>query len=225
MAMLVCLLLVFFAPYLSREARGHGVRADASAARKAPVSAISEADQAAVASPPDRSAGVASPSGRAATVHVDMSPLERAEAAYRARRYEVALEQFGLVAATDDHPLAWLRIGNIWHRQGQVAMAMDAYGRARDAAARVGQKRGLRERAIMNIALLSLDQAQRALDAAGDRVGAPDNRRWHAEVELRLHELLDSIVGGASGEQHVLSQAVAPRVAGDPAERPGARRR
>ncbi|MEZ5660987.1 MAG: hypothetical protein R3E83_21480 [Burkholderiaceae bacterium] len=176
--------------------------------------------------PADGSAGGRGAGLASEAIRVDMSPMERAEAAYRARRYDVALEHFGMVAASEDHPLAWLRIANIWHRQGQVAMAMDAYGRARDAAARLGQQHGLRERAIMNIALLSLDQAQRALDAAGAVVTAPENRRWQAEVQLRLHELLDSLAGTTGGEQQVLSQmesgsaARAPRESGSAARAP-----
>lgn len=121
------------------------------------------------------------------------SPLELGEAAYRARRYDAAMEQFGVAAAAHDHPFAWLRIGNIWHRRGQVALAMHAYGRARDAAAALGQQRGVRERAVMNIALLSLDQARQALDALGQSAGSDAERRWRTEVGIRLRDLLDQV--------------------------------
>ncbi len=70
-------------------------------------------------------------------------------------------------------------------------MAMDAYGRARDSAAALGQVRGLRERAIMNIGLLSLEQARRALVAVGPAGGA--DPRWQREMQFRLGELGDAL--------------------------------
>lgn len=144
---------------------------------------------------------------------LEAQPLELAEAAYRARRYDEALDRFGLLAAGSDHPFAWLRIGNIWHRRGQVAMAMDAYGRARDSAAALGHVRGLRERAIMNIGLLSLEQARRALVAVGPVSGA--DPRWQREMQLRLAEL-----GDALGAPQVAAEAASAPVIQERGPRP-----
>ncbi len=119
----------------------------------------------------------------------DDPTLQRAEINYRARRLTAAMEQFGMIAALNDHPFAWLRVGNILHRRGDVVGALDAYRRAHQAAGRERRYAPLGARAMMNQALLGLDQAQAALDAL---TGAPARQAtspWIAEVRTRLDEL------------------------------------
>lgn len=115
--------------------------------------------------------------------------MQGAELNYRARRYDVALEQFGVIAAMQDHPFAWLRIGNIWHRRGEVGQAFDAYTRARDAASTSQRLSGLRDRATMNLALLGLDQAQIAVEEMHTARAAAPSQQWQQEVAARLDEL------------------------------------
>lgn len=75
---------------------------------------------------------------------IDQATIDRllgeAESAYRAGRWGQALESFKAVTAFDaDNPQAWLRIGNLNHRRGQLLAAASAYRRAAtNAAARGG---------------------------------------------------------------------------------------
>ena len=134
----------------------------------------------------NRDAGIG-PSDRAGLL-LDQAPLEHAESLYKARRYDEAMSAFGVLAATEDHPFAWLRIGNIWHRRGDVPMALDAYVRAQSRGQQTSSDERLAVRATMNIVLLALDQAQIALEALGKNPGAPSDP-WAREIVLRMEEL------------------------------------
>lgn len=119
--------------------------------------------------------------------------LQTAEFNYRARRLSAAMEQFGMIAAMQDHPFAWLRVGNICHRRGDASGALDAYQRAAKSASRSSEYAELGHRAIMNQALLGLDQAQLALESLGMKsTGVADNL-WVDEIQLRLEELSAAI--------------------------------
>ncbi len=129
----------------------------------------------------------------------EQATLQKAEANYRARRLDAAMEQFGMIAAMDNHPFAWLRIGNICHRRGDVSGAFDAYQRARASASGAERFAELQARAVMNLALLGLDQAQVALED----LGLPDRQRasgrWVDEVRLRLDELAGTLTEPQAG--------------------------
>ena len=119
--------------------------------------------------------------------------LEAAEFNYRARRLSAAMEQFGMVAAMEDHPFAWLRVGNICHRRGDASGALDAYQRAANAAAKSPEFAALGHRAVMNQALLGLDQAQSALETLGMNSPGGGDAKWIEEMQLRLQELSAAI--------------------------------
>lgn len=119
--------------------------------------------------------------------------LQTAEFNYRARRLGAAMEQFGMIAAMQDHPFAWLRVGNICHRRGDAGGALEAYQRAAKAAARSPEFADLGHRAIMNQALLGLDQAQLALESLGMKAGGTADNQWVDEMQLRLEELSAAI--------------------------------
>jgi len=121
--------------------------------------------------------------------------LQQAEFNYRARRLSAAMEQFGMLAAMHDHPFAWLRIGNICHRRGDASGALDAYQRAARAASRSAEFDDLGQRAIMNQALLGLDQTQLALEALGLRAAVQADKGWMGEMQLRLEELSAAMPG------------------------------
>lgn len=62
--------------------------------------------------------------------------LGEAEASYQAGRWAQAMEAFRAVTAFDAaNPSAWLRIGNLHHRRGQLLAAASAYRKAAGAAA------------------------------------------------------------------------------------------
>jgi hypothetical protein len=93
--------------------------------------------------------------------------LERAEADYQARRDEAARLGFeAVVAAQGVSAQAWLRLGNLHQRAGHDAAAMVAYRNASvpreatDAAERLA-----RGKALLNLAMLALGEATRALEA------------------------------------------------------------
>lgn len=121
--------------------------------------------------------------------------LEKAEINYRARRLSAAMEQFGMVAAMQDHPFAWLRVGNICHRRGDVTGAFDAYKRAQIAASQSERFADLRDRAVMNLALLGLDQAQVALEQINASGAGKASATWVTEVRTRIGELSDAMPG------------------------------
>lgn len=65
--------------------------------------------------------------------------LGEAEASYQAGRWAQAMEAFRAVTAFDAaNPFAWLRIGNLHHRRGQLLAAASAYRKAAGTAASQG---------------------------------------------------------------------------------------
>ncbi len=122
--------------------------------------------------------------------------LSQAESNYQAGRYVHAIEQFGMVAAMNNHPLAWLRIGNVWHRRGNAAMALDAYRRASELSATSEQHRKLWSRAMMNMTLLGIDQARQAVVALGPAQKETASAQWASEIRTRIQELQRALPGG-----------------------------
>lgn len=117
---------------------------------------------------------------------LDQELLRRAETSYQRGRFEIAREQFGLVAAMNNHPFAWLRIGNIWHRQGRSSMAIDAYTRAQRSAGAIDGHQGIAQRAQKNLTLLGLALADRSLRAVGGGATGSAGNRWKNEVRRRV---------------------------------------
>ena len=126
-------------------------------------------------------------------MRVDKELLRRAEASYQRGRFEIARDQFGLIAAMNNYPFAWLRIGNIWHRQGRSSMAIDAYSRARQSAGAVDGHQGIAQRAQKNLALLGLALTDRSLRAIGAGAVGSGADRWTIEVRRRLVRLEASL--------------------------------
>jgi tetratricopeptide (TPR) repeat protein len=88
--------------------------------------------------------------------------LAEAEAAYQAERWTQALESFKAVTAFDaDNAQAWLRIGNLHHRRGQLLAAAGAYRKAAGDA-----RPEQRAKALVNLASVNLELATAALDDA-----------------------------------------------------------
>ncbi len=142
----------------------------------------------------DAQLGMAEPMAGAASG----DSLQAAEFHYRARRFDQALEHFGMIAAMQDHPFAWLRVGNIWHRRGQVGRAFDAYLRVDQAAGVASRFSALRDRAAMNRALLGIDQAQLVVEEMRMAKISVPSRQWQHEVLTRLDELREAFPNDAT---------------------------
>ncbi len=112
----------------------------------------------------DRKASSAAVQPTAGTV--DDTTVERllaqAEDAYDGARWGQALESFKAVTTFDpDNSQAWLRIGNLHQRRGQLLAAASAYRKAGSAA------RGeARLKALVNLASVNLELAGAALESA-----------------------------------------------------------
>jgi len=133
------------------------------------------------------SIGIGAPSSKArrsAPPEAAALLLREAEEAYRARRWDIALEAFRRVVALDsEHAGAWLRIGNLHHRRSQWLSAASAYRKAADRAARDGAApepgsavsgnpssdvglRDIQAKALLNLASVNLEMAEAALTQA-----------------------------------------------------------
>lgn len=89
--------------------------------------------------------------------------LAEGESEYRARRIAQALESFRQVAEIDpSNALAWLRIGNLHQQLGEFAPAAAAY-RMAAGTVDLDRWREVRDKALLNLALLGLDEADAAL--------------------------------------------------------------
>lgn len=116
--------------------------------------------------------------------------LRDAETAYHNARYDAAMAGFAMVAAMQNEPFAWLRIGNIWHRRGQSAMAMDAYTRAVQTGGASDLTMGIAQRASKNLVLLGLSLAELSAQRLD---GRKTPGQWEREIQRRLARLESSI--------------------------------
>lgn len=117
-----------------------------------------------------------------------------AEAAYREGRHHEAFAAWSkAAAAAPQDARAWLRLGNLWQRAGDLQRASQAYRTALE-----GQPEEARARAALNLALLGLAQAGGALRSL-------DAQRL--PIELRpLARLLDQQLEAA----RAAADAIAP---------------
>lgn len=143
--------------------------------------------------------------------------LVEAEAAYAEGHWSSALEAFTAVSAVDPaNAFAWLRIGNLHHRQGQLQAAGDAYrragGNAAHGATRAAESIEIRQtriKALINLASVEVELASAALDqAAALGLTAPVSAEQAATagaVQEQIRSLTDRIgrapeaIGGAGG--------------------------
>ena len=91
--------------------------------------------------------------------------LDEAESTYRSRNGPQAMDAYATLLEIDPSNLhAWLRVGNLYQQAERHDDAMAAY---RQATASLPQTRAdfdTRGKALANIALIGIEQAQRALD-------------------------------------------------------------
>lgn len=91
--------------------------------------------------------------------------LREAEALYRDRQFAVALHAYGTLVGMDPSlARAWLRLGNLHQQAGREDEALDAYRQAALGPGAVSPDVESRGKALLNIALLAVAQAGRAID-------------------------------------------------------------
>ena len=120
------------------------------------------------------------PSSTSASSSQDFSPLtmtrpvdpmtiarvaDEAERAYQARDIDQALQGFRTVVELDPMNVqAWLRLGNLHQQAARVDQALSAYQTAIAISPQGPSQREARGKALLNVALLNVARASRAID-------------------------------------------------------------
>lgn len=120
------------------------------------------------------------PSSTSASSSQDFSPLtmtrpvdpmtiarvaDEAERAYQARDIDQALQGFRTVVELDPiNVQAWLRLGNLHQQAARVDQALSAYQTAIAISPQGPSQRAARGKALLNVALLNVARASRAID-------------------------------------------------------------
>jgi hypothetical protein len=128
------------------------------------------------------------------TINVARTLVEL-ESAYSAADYQLARRLIDdVLAAQPDQPQALLRQANLLHRQGEHEAAMRGYRRVLEVIARANPSDSsklaeLRARANANLAILSVEQARRALDALEESSADGPASAHRARIETALRVL------------------------------------
>lgn len=132
--------------------------------------------------------------------------LRQADALYRSRQSAQALQAYASLVETDAaNPQAWLRLGNLHQHAGRDNDALDAYRRAargRNARPPDAEARG---KALLNIALLGIADATRAID------------EFDAMDLAALDDTRDAIVGMMDAQRRRGTRTQAGGVSAEPA--------
>lgn len=127
--------------------------------------------------------------------------IDEGESVYRARHAAQAHEAFATVVELDPHNVhAWLRLGNLHQQAGREIDALAAYRHAGAGHAATARDETSRGKALLNIALLGVAQAEHALedfdrdhdtdDGEDDPSGLAAAR---AEALVRIERLLERV--------------------------------
>ena len=101
--------------------------------------------------------------------------LDEGESVYRARNLPQAFEAFGTVVELEPRSVhAWLRLGNLHQQAGRDPEALHAYRQAGRGVPRSARDDAARGKALLNVAMLGIAQAEEALEAF-DREHDPDD--------------------------------------------------
>lgn len=116
--------------------------------------------------------------------------FDEADSAYRARHFaqaEQALVQ--LTELAPDFARAWLRLGNLHHQQRRLARAEYAYRRAAAVPEYGVADPDTRHRALANLVILGLDQAQAAMRDLERSAGSDALQTMLGDAPTRLAQL------------------------------------
>lgn len=114
--------------------------------------------------------------------------VDEGESVYRSRNLPQALEAFGTLVELDPRNVhAWLRLGNLHQQAGRDADALHAYRRAGTGAPRSARDDASRGKALLNVAMLGIAQAEQALDAF-DREHDPDGVDDAADLPMSARD-------------------------------------
>jgi hypothetical protein len=143
-----------------------------------------------------RPVGSGSPPGAPAPRAMSAASVEAwllaIEQAYASGRFDQAQQLVSeLLAWQPDEPRAWLREANLNHRSGDHDRAVYAYRRVVELTNALPNPEapgpaGLRSRASTNLAILSVEQARRALESVGGAGDDPTSAIHRARVETAL---------------------------------------
>jgi tetratricopeptide (TPR) repeat protein len=159
----------------------HRARADGASPRPAPAGAPS----------------VASVTGQAplallrpVAVETIERALREADALYRSRQSAQALHAYATLVEIDvANPQAWLRLGNLHQQAGRDEEAIDAYRRAARVRAATPPEAEARGKALLNIALLGIAEATRAIDEVeAMKLSALDDTRENVAEQLGMQQ-------------------------------------
>jgi hypothetical protein len=116
--------------------------------------------------------------------------LNEADALYRSRQSGQALHAYATLVEIDaGNPQAWLRLGNLHQQAGRNEEATDAYRRAARVRAATPPEAEARGKALLNIALLGIDDAARAIDALeAMKLSALDDTRTTVAEQLGMQQ-------------------------------------
>jgi hypothetical protein len=148
---------------------------------------------------------------------------QEADSLYRGARFGEAQAAFATVVELDPlHTFSWLRLGNLHQQAGRDVEALDAYGRASappPASASAAEARG---KALLNIALLSVARAGRAMDEldAMNALTLEAMREEAARQVADLRQRAEFAMAGRGDTGSRLPNASTGRVAGPPSSPP-----
>lgn len=116
--------------------------------------------------------------------------LREADALYRSRQSAQALQAYATLVEIDAaNPQAWLRLGNLHQQAGRDEEAIDAYRRAARVRAATPPEAEARGKALLNIALLGIADATRAIDELeGMKLSALDDTRETVAEQLGMQQ-------------------------------------
>lgn len=195
-----------------------GVPVRAEVAANAPASGTVAA---AVATPAPTATAVAPPAAlpplrllRSLSPETLQRAFEEADSAYRARQFAQAEQALvDLTELAPDFARAWLRLGNLHHQQRRLSRAEYAYRRAAAVPEYGVSDPDARHRALANLVILGLEQAQGALRDLERSAGADALQTMLGDAPARLAQLEARRASQASAATSTATSVAGPAVA------------
>ena len=140
--------------------------------------------------------------------------FEEADSAYRARQFAQAEQALvDLTELAPDFARAWLRLGNLHHQQRRLSRAEYAYRRAAAIPEYGVSDPDARHRALANLVILGLEQAQGALRDLERSAGADALQAMLGDAPARLAQIEARRAPQASAATSTATSATGPAAA------------